>query len=109
MPYNELVRDPSAIAGTRITYEAQVFQYDTNTGLKSMLVYVDNLGGGVWDGLVWVKLPSSAIAHDVYQQDIVRFWGAVSGSYTYTTQAGGTDTVPTVSVRYISLVSSAGG
>jgi hypothetical protein len=83
-----------------------VFQYDTNTGLSSMLVDVNNEGYGVWDGTVKLNLANNRLGNNVYQQDIVEFWGTVQGSDTYTTEIGGTNTVPVIEVQYMTLVSS---
>ena len=105
MPYPNFVKDPTGLAGQCITYQAQVFQYDSWTGLTTMLVNVTN-PYGYWEDTVQVDLPSASLGANIVQNDIVQFWGPVIGASTYDTATGGSNTVPEVQARYLTLTSS---
>ena len=105
MPYANFVKDPASMAGQCITYQAQVFQYDSRTGLTTMLVDVTN-NDGYWADTVQVDLPSASLGANVVQNDIVQFWGPIVGASTYDTATGGSNTVPEVQAQYLTLISS---
>jgi hypothetical protein len=107
MPYAQLVKDPDAIKGQCVTYQGQVFQYDSNTGLQDMLVAVDNDGYGDYSDNVEVKLPTAAMGNGIYENDIVQFWGPITGTDTYQAQNNDEITVPVVKAEYLTLISSA--
>jgi len=98
---------PNAAQGTCVNYQAQVFQYDSNTGSTEMLVDVTNDGYGFWSNVVELQLPPSAVAQNFIENDVIQFWGITTGTDTYTTKIGGTDTVPVVDVKYATLVTAA--
>lgn len=50
---------PNAPQGTCITGQAQVFQFDSNTGPTSMLIDVTNDGCGDWYNVVELQLPNA--------------------------------------------------
>jgi len=107
-PYGQLT-SPNAPSGTCVTYQANVFQYDTNTGKNDMLVYVTNSGYGLWTNIVELKLPSSVAGQGFIQDDVIQFWGPTAGTETYSTNAGGHNTVPVINVAYAKLISQASG
>lgn len=98
--YNQLVKDPAALAGRIVTYTGQVFQYDTNTTTSHMIVAVTNGGYGFWSDNVWLDVDAAAAAN-VCRDTIVQFWGDVVGAYSYTTTSNGTLTIPEIKVVYI--------
>jgi hypothetical protein len=98
---------PNAQEGLCVTYEAQVFQYNSDTGTTEMLVDVTNDGYGLWTDIVELRLPQSVVSQNFIQDDVIRFWGTTAGSDTYQTSIGGTNTVPVVDVTYATLVSAA--
>lgn len=98
---------PNAQTGVCVTYEAQVFQYDANTGTTEMLVEVTNDGYGVWQDLVELTLPQSVVSQNFIENDVIRFWGVTTTPDTYTTENNGTNTIPAVNVKYATLVSAA--
>jgi hypothetical protein len=104
IPYNQLSKDPAALAGTPVTYEGQVFQYDSSTGTSNFIVSVTNDGYGFWTDNIWVDVDPS-IAQNVCKDTIIRFWGDVVGPYTYTTTLNGQLTIPEIKIRYIDVVS----
>lgn len=107
IPYNQLVRDPTALAGHCVVYQAQVFQYTSRTGLTTMLVEVTRGTYTVWSGIVEVNV-DGVNASAVYQTDIVQLEGVITGSYSYTTASGGSNTVPAINLKSISVIQAAG-
>ena len=105
MPYVQLVKDPDALRGKCITEKGQVFQYDTNTGLTSMLVSIVDLGYNTWTDNVLIRLPNAAMGNGIYENDIIQVWGPIGGSYTYTTTLGRTATVPVINAKHLKLIS----
>jgi hypothetical protein len=105
-PYGALA-SPTAQTGVCVTYQAQVFQYDANTGTTEMLVYVTNDGDSIWQDLVKLSLPQSVVSQDFIENDVIQFWGATAAPYSYTTEQNGTNTIPAVNVKYATLVSAA--
>ncbi len=107
IPADELVKDPAALRGRRIYGRGEVFQYDSRTGLTSMLVSVTVVNPGryeFWKDNTLLRLPDAALGNGVDNDDIIEFWGEVEGPYTYDTAIGGSNTVPAVVVRYLNLV-----
>jgi hypothetical protein len=84
---------PNAAQGTCVNYQAQVD--------------VTNDGYGFWSNVVELQLPPSAVAQNFIENDVIQFWGITTGTDTYTTKIGGTDTVPVVDVKYATLVTAA--
>jgi hypothetical protein len=105
--YDELVKDPAALKGRRIHSQAKVFQYDARTGTTALLVSVTLEQPGrfeFWTDNVLLRLPTSGLGAGIDNDDIIEFWGTVSGPYSYGTAIGGSNTVPAVDVRYMGLI-----
>jgi hypothetical protein len=98
---------PNAQTGVCVTYQAQVFQYDSNTGANEMLVYVTNDGYGDWSDLVELILPQSVASQNFIENDVIQFWGPTTTPDTYTTENNGTNTIPAVNVKYATLITAA--
>jgi hypothetical protein len=94
IPYQQLVKDPTALAGTCVTYKAKVFQFDTATGLTDMLVDLTEGPYAIWTGRADVHLSTQKLGNGVYETDVIELTATVKGAYSYQTTAGGTDTVP---------------
>jgi len=109
MPYSELDQGLDSLDGVCITEQAQVAQYDSQTGTTTMLVNVTDDGGGNWSGLVAVNLASASQGTGITEGDIIQFWGPVSGSATLTNSDGSSTTIPLVDATYLTVVSSSGG
>lgn len=105
MTYGEMV-SPNAAQGTCLTGQAHVFQYDSNTGATTMLIDVTNDGYGFWSDAVELRLPNAAAGQGIVQNDIIQYWGPLSGTDTYSTKIGGSNTVPVINAMYVTLVSS---
>ena len=105
MSYGQL-SSPNVVQGTCVTGQAQIFQYDSNTGPSMMLVDVTNSGYGYWSDHVELLLPNATVGQSLIENDVVQFWGQITAPDTYTTESGGTDTIPAINVQYVTLVSS---
>lgn len=90
--------------GTCVTYQAKVFQYTSRTGLTFMLVEVSRDTIGIWNTIVAITVTPSSLAANVYQTNIIDVSGRVVGSYSYTTAAGGSNTVPEIAATQMSVV-----
>jgi hypothetical protein len=98
-PYGELVK--GTLQGQHVTFRVKVFQFDTSTGPNQFLGYVTPGSYDIWNDIVAFKLSDPAIANGVVKDDIVRVWGTVGPPQSYSTRIGGTNTVPTVDVKYL--------
>jgi hypothetical protein len=103
IPYNQLIKDPAALAGRVVTYSAQVFQYDTSTTTSNMIAAVTDDGYGYWSDNVWLDVDPS-MTGNVCGKTIIKFWGTVKGPYTYTTTNNGSLTIPEITVKYIQAI-----
>ena len=103
IPFDELVRDPDGLIGETVNYRARVLQYDSRTTTASMLVYVTEEDFGFWTDNVLVTLNPS-LGATIDNDDIIDVWGTVTGTQTYDTAIGGSNTVPMVEARYMTLV-----
>lgn len=105
--YPQLVKDPAALKGVIVHFQAQVFQYDSRTTTSHMIAAVTNSGYGFWSDNVWLDL-SPSIAASITQKDVVEFWGTVVGPYTYQTSIGGSNTIPEINAAYMNLLQKGG-
>lgn len=104
MSYPLLTKDPAALGGRVITLKAQVFQYDSVTTTAHFLANVSEDQYGVWSGIVWFDVNPAVAAH-VCQNSVIQIWGPIIGAHTYITTSEGTNTVPEVRARYITVLS----
>lgn len=104
IPYVQLKKDPDSMHGTHITYVGQITQYDSNTGLSHMRVYVTDEGYGFWTDDILVDVPTNLTQNSFVEKDKIQIWGEVIGAYTYTTQMNGQRTIPEISAKYIEKV-----
>lgn len=102
-PYAVIVK---GVYGTCVHYQGQVYQFDTNTGKKNLLVDITNAGFGVWENEVWLTLASASLGSSIYENNIVYFVGRLDGTYSFTNTLGGSTTVPAIDVTQIGLAST---
>jgi len=74
-----------------------------------MLVDVTNDNYGFWSDVVELQLPNAAAGQSLVDNDVIQYWGPLSGTDSYTTTLGGTNTVPVIAAKYVTLVSSGNG
>jgi hypothetical protein len=99
IPYGELVKGGSQ--GQPVNYRVKVFQFDTSTGPNKFLGYVTAGSYDIWTDVAAFNLGDPAIANGVVNDDIVRVWGTVGSPLNYSTRIGGSNTVPSVDVKYL--------
>jgi hypothetical protein len=99
VPYGELVKGGSQ--GQGVTYRVKVFQFDSSTGPNQFLAYVTQGQYDIWSDVALIKLSDPSMGNGVVNDNIVRVWGTVGAPYSYSTRIGGTNTVPTVDVKYL--------
>ncbi len=102
-PYGVIVK---GVVGTCVHYSAQVYQFDSVTGAKAMLVAITNHGFGVWNNLVYVRLANASMGTRIFDRNVVVVVGRLAGTYSYTNTLGGTDTVPAIDATELRLASS---
>jgi hypothetical protein len=98
-PYGELVK--GGLQGQTVTYRVKVFQFDTSTGPNKFLGYVTPGSYDIWTDVAAFNLSDPAIANGVVNDNIVRVWGTVGAPLNYSTRIGGSNTVPSVDVKYL--------
>jgi hypothetical protein len=102
IPYEQLKKDPDALVGTVVTYKGQIFQYDSRTTTASMIVSVTNKGYGIWTDNLYLLLDPS-LGANADENDLIQIWGTITGSFSYETASGGTNTLPQVLVKYLTV------
>lgn len=102
IPYDELSKNPAALKGQYVYYDAKIFQLDANTGANAFLAEVTKGKYDTWDNTVYVTAPSGTAGID--NNDIVHIWGEVVGSYSYSTKIGGQNSVPEIRAVKVELV-----
>jgi hypothetical protein len=103
--YGQLSKDPESFKGRVVTFDGQIFQYDSATTTSNFLVSVTNSGYGFWTDNVWADV-SPAITSHVCKGTVIRFWGDVVGPYTYTTTLNGHITLPEIRIQYLDVLSN---
>ncbi len=85
----------------------RIFQFDAATGTDQFLAYTSP----VWeesdygyDQNTLVIASDPAVIANVVEDDIVKMYVEVQGSYSYDTQGGGNTTVPKVAIRIVEVV-----
>jgi hypothetical protein len=99
IPYKELNKNAEAFSGKIVTYTGQIFQIqENNEGGGIMLVSVND-EEGFWTDHIYVNYTGHV--HGT-EGNMVTFWGKVTGSKSYKTQAGGETYVPEIEAKYVS-------
>jgi hypothetical protein len=100
IPYLQLSNYPVTLNDTVVTYVGLVAQYDSATTTANMRVNVI-AQPDFFQEIVWLDVNASD-ATGMNNGTWVQFWGAVVGSYSYT--SGSTQfTIPEVNVKYLEL------
>jgi hypothetical protein len=97
--YALLLKDSSPFMGKQVSFRGQVRQIQPNgNGGGFMFVSVTRLRSGLWTDNVWVDYDSATTART---NDIVTVYGAVTGTTSYPSPAGGRTYVPEMRARLI--------
>jgi len=98
IPYADLIKSTSPYLGEKVKLYGQIFQIQQAGGGGFMLLSVTNEGYGLWDDNVWVDYSG----HNSYvDNNLITVYATVTGTKSYTTQAGGETYVPEVRAKYI--------
>lgn len=109
---DQVTKSPDELAGNCYQMFVIPWQWDSRTGECAFLGSFDpsNLGTRSWkyegDGLFTASgtVCQENLA-DADQDDLLRVWADLGGSYSYDTAIGGTNEVPRFSIRHAELVS----
>lgn len=100
-----IVKDPDAHIGDRVIVYADVFQFDAATGDDTFLAYADDAQWyDSWefdDNTMFIGTKKKFA--NVVEDDLIKVWGTVMGSFSYDTQIGGNTTVPMIMVEFIEV------
>jgi hypothetical protein len=101
-----IAKAPDSHMGERITVYGHVFQFDSATGPESFLARVDGVRHGrsyEYDTNA-ALVGSAAMLENVVEEDMFRADVTVLGSFSYSTQIGGSTTVPRLQVDKIEVI-----
>ena len=95
--YKQLEKDPNSFSGTVTTFTGQVLQIQQSGNDGVMRLSVTNKGYGIWSpsDVIYVTYHQPT---DAVDDDIVSVTGTLTGSETYTSQAGFQITIPSMDV-----------
>ena len=107
--YALVAKSPDAHTGEKYVLYGYITQFDSATGPNALLANTDTERHTEWydydtNTLVVAEHPS--ILEPVVEDDLVKMYVEVVGSFSYDTQIGGNTTVPQVTVRMIEVVGS---
>jgi hypothetical protein len=108
--YALIAKDPDAHVGERYVIYGRVTQLDSATGPNAFLASTDGEAHIEWyeyETNTLVVTDDAAILAPVVEDDLVKMYVEVMGSFSYETQIGGNTTVPQVTVRMIEVTGSA--
>jgi hypothetical protein len=96
--YRILKKNPDAYKDQKLTYTGEIVQIIEEPGITFMRVNITRDEYGYWNDTVAVFYLGSI---DVYEEDIIQFWGIGGGSYTYESTAGWNITIPRIDAKYV--------
>ena len=96
--YRILKKNPDVYKDKKLTYTGEIVQIIEEPGITFMRVNITKDEYGYWDDTVAVIYLGSI---DVYEDDIIQFWGTGGGSYTYESTAGWNITIPRIDAKYV--------
>lgn len=99
--FRMLEKNPDAYKGQKYFATGQVVQIMEGLGTTDIRMNVTRDQWGLWDDTIYVTYAGTVPA---YEESIIRVWGEIKGSYTYTSVAGWTITLPWVEAKYIEVV-----
>lgn len=101
MEFRVLNKNPDAYKGQKYFAMGQVVQIMEGYGSTDIRLNVTRDQWGYWDDTIYVTYSGSVPA---YEDSIIKIWGEIQGSYTYTSTAGWNITLPLVKAKYIEVV-----
>ena len=98
LPFKQLNKNPDRFEGTKVTYQGKIFQIFEEGGKTIMLLSVTDEGYDFWTDEVYVTYNGTI---DSVEDDIVTIFGTVTGSESYDTKIGGSNTTPAIRATII--------
>ncbi|MGQ9474676.1 MAG: HIRAN domain-containing protein [Actinomycetota bacterium] len=99
--FRVLNKNPDAYKGQKYFTMGEVVQIMEGLGGTDIRLNVTKDQWGFWDDTIYVTYSGTVPA---YEKSIIKVWGEVKGSYTYTSVAGWKITLPLVQARFIEVV-----
>lgn len=99
LSYAMLSKNPDRYKGQYVVYLGKIFTIQEDASGTAMQVNVTHRGYGFWDDQIMVSFTGQT---DFVKENLVWVCGTVRGSYTYTSVAGWTITVPLIDAEYLS-------
>jgi hypothetical protein len=104
----KVLRDPDSYAGKKFVVYGEVTQFDSATGtdtFRADVAHADIRDYGYWLGGDNAIISAGvADVSDVVEDDIVKMYVEVTGSFSYDTTMGGSTTVPAFEVNIIKVI-----
>ena len=90
---------------TKVKFYGKIFQVvnSSDTGFSTYLISVTEEEYGFWDDNVRVRFDTTDIKSKFLEDDIVVFYGEVSGEYSYESVLGKEITVPEITAVYMEM------
>jgi hypothetical protein len=107
--YALIAKDPDSHTGEKYVLYGHIMQFDSATGPDAFLASTDAVEHGEWyeyDVNTLVVAEDRTILAPVVEDDLVKMYIEIVGSFSYDTQIGGNTTVPQVTVRMIEVIGS---
>lgn len=103
--YKDLARNAEDIVGKKLEFTGEIQQvvYDSQNGASEYLISVTQDEYGFWSDNVYVLFDTSSLGTKLLDEDIVHFYGEVSGTKSYTSVLGESITVPKITAVYMSI------
>lgn len=101
--YEDLMRDPTAIKGSKVSLRGKVVQVQTGTSGYTLRVEITQGSYGIWNDDIMVSYSKPSGSPNIMEKDIVDIYGTASGTVEYTTVLGAKRTVPLVNAKYVDI------
>lgn len=101
--YEDLMRNPTAIKGSKVSLRGKVVQVQTSGSTYTLRVEITQGSYGIWDDDIMVSYTKPSGSSNIIQDDIINVYGIASGTVKYTTVLGAERTVPFVEAKYIDI------
>jgi hypothetical protein len=98
--FAHLNKDPDSYSGTRCKYTGKIVQIMQSGGSTDIRMDITHGAWDIWSDTIYVNFQGTTPA---VQDNIITVYGAVKGSYTYTSQADYKITLPLVEAKYVDV------
>ncbi len=98
--YDDVARNPDQFKGSKVRFTGKVIQVMESSGVYTLRVNVTE-GRYTWDDTVMIYYISSAGAPRILEDDILTFYGTMSGMTSYESVLGATITLPLMNAQYV--------